>query len=416
MISLCQKTLPTLKNSAMDHTSMDRFLTVVDTAQIKEYLELQKQEIIDFIKSLVKIETPSYNPAAQRELFAIVEEKLSGRGMHTYIIPGKKSGGILYARPSIRQKKRPVQLLMGHSDTVWPKGTLRKMPLSHSNGKIHGPGVFDMKAGISQIVFAIKTIKSLGLETSLETVILINSDEEIGSRESTPIIRRISQLSERIFVLEPPLGLEGKLKTARKGLGRFTITVKGIAAHAGLDPGMGASAIVELSYQIQKLFALNDIAKGITVNVGMIEGGRAANVVAPESKAVIDVRVLTEKDAEEITQKIYSLSPVTPGTKIEIDGGMGRPPMEKTDRNQKLWALAHAAGRKINIELEEETAGGGSDGNTSSLYAATLDGLGTVGDGAHAVHEFIYLDKFIERTLLLILLLTAKSLNNIGNA
>ena len=202
-------------------------------------------------------------------------------------------------------------------------------------------------------------------------------------------------------MLEPPLGLEGRLKTARKGLGRFTITVKGLPAHAGLDPGKGASAILELSRQVQKLFDLNDPERGISVNVGMIEGGIQANVVAPVAKAIADVRVLSREDAQWITNAIYALESVDPKTKVEVEGGMGRPPMEKTDRNQHLWLAAQQLGRQIGLDLEEGTAGGGSDGNTTSLYTATLDGLGTVGDGAHAEHEFVILDTLSERTALL---------------
>ena len=188
------------------------------------------------------------------------------------------------------------------------------------------------------------------------------------------------------------------LKTARKGIGRYTLTIKGrTRTRRALDPGKGASAIVELSYQIQQLFALNDHDRGITVNVGMIEGGISPNVVAPESKAVIDVRVLTHADAEEIEARISALKPQNPATEITVEGSIGRPPMERTPRNQQLWAAARDAGGKLGLDLLESTAGGGSDGNTTSLYCATLDGLGTVGDGAHAPHE-IYLHGQTDRT------------------
>ncbi len=241
-------------------------------------------------------------------------------------------------------------------------------------------------------------------------VILINSDEEIGSFESTNAIKRIARIAKRAFILEPPLGFEGKLKTGRKGIGKFTIKVKGKPAHAGLNPEMGVSAIVELSYHIQQLFSLNDFEKGITVNVGMIQGGSSANVIAEESQAVVDVRVHNMDDALFIENKILNLKPKHTGTSLQIEGGFGRPPMERTARNQRLWTLAKHIGQSMHLELEEVTAGGGSDGNTTSLYTATLDGLGTVGDGAHARHEFIFKEKFIERTTLLAMLLSAKDI------
>jgi glutamate carboxypeptidase len=252
----------------------------------------------------------------------------------------------------------------------------------------------------------------MSLHSHLSPVILINSDEEIGSTESRHIIKRLAKIAERAFVMEPPLGLEGKLKTARKGLGRFTITVKGKAAHAGLDPGKGINAIVELSHQVQKLFAMNDFDKGITVNVGTIQGGISPNVVAPESKAVVDVRVLNKEDGEFISEQIYGLQPTIPDVEIKVEGGIGRPPMERTARNQKLWRLAKTKALLLGLDLEDATAGGGSDGNTTSTYTATLDGLGTTGDGAHAIHEFIFLDQLPERTALLTLLLLSPSLDN----
>jgi glutamate carboxypeptidase len=238
-------------------------------------------------------------------------------------------------------------------------------------------------------------------------VVFVNSDEEIGSHESTLHIRRLARIADRAFVLEPSLGLDGKLKIARKGVGRFTVIVKGKAAHAGLDPEGGVSAILELSHVIQKLFALNDPRKGITVNVGMIDGGLRPNVIAPESRAMVDVRVPTHEDARRIERSIRNLQPVSPQVTLEIDGAIGRLPMEATPRNQALWETAKVLGRTINLDLNAAIAGGASDGNTASQYTATLDGLGAVGDGAHARHEFIYFERMAERAALLVLLLMA---------
>ncbi len=211
-------------------------------------------------------------------------------------------------------------------------------------------------------------------------------------------------------ISKPPLGFEGKLKTARKGIGKFTINVRGKPAHAGLNPDEGISAIVELSHHIQDLFKLNDFKKGITVNVGMIQGGSSANVIAEESMAVVDVRVYNMDDAEFIQNKILNMSSKHSGASLHIEGGFGRPPMEKTIRNQKLWLMASNIAESMNLKLDQATAGGGSDGNTTSLFTATLDGLGTVGDGAHARHEFIFKDKLIERTALLAMLLSSKAI------
>ena len=382
--------------------------------KILTYLKEQQANMLAFLESLVQSESPSRVADAQTQVLHLLAHKLNALAYHTIKIPGCHTGGYLFGRPLERLKGQPIQLMIGHCDTVWSLGTLETMPINLENGQMKGPGVYDMKAGLTQILFALQTIQALGIEVEVTPVVLINSDEEIGSRESTTAIRRLAKIAERAFILEPPLGLDGKLKTARKGLGRFTLTVKGRAAHAGLDPGKGISAIMELSHQIQQLFALNDAEKGITVNVGMIEGGVSPNVVAPKSRAVIDVRVLTHKDADFITRKIHALRPVHPDVTLEIEGFIGRPPMEKTQRNRNLWQAAQIEGERIGLSLKEATAGGGSDGNTTSLYTATLDGLGTTGDGAHAAHEFIFTEQLAERTALLTLLLLAPAKKNVN--
>ncbi len=372
---------------------------------ILDHLQNNKNGMIDFLEKMVSMESPSKDMPSQTVVLDFLGDALRDLDFYVLPIPGKHTGGYLYARPNNRDKTKPLQLLLGHCDTVWDKETLKTMPITQSEGKMTGPGIYDMKAGLTQMVFALKTIKESSLSMPLSPVILINTDEEIGSKESTAAIKRLAKIAVRTFVMEPPLGLEGKLKTARKGLGRFTITVKGKAAHAGLDPGKGVNAIVELSHQVQALYAMNDFDKGITVNVGTIQGGISPNVVAPESKAVVDVRVLDNEDGKRITEKIYALQPTIPNVEVHVEGGMGRPPMQRTPRNQKLWKLAKSKALLLGLELQEATAGGGSDGNTTSMYTATLDGLGTTGDGAHAVHEFIYLDQLLQRTALLALLI-----------
>ncbi len=377
--------------------------------EIKVYLDTQQEEMVKFLKDLVSLETPSKDKHTQKRIFEVLSRKLMTLGYSTVYVPGKDTGGYLFARPQNRDKQLPLQLMVGHCDTVWPLDTIKKMPLLEEDDKIKGPGVYDMKSGLTQMIFALKIIHDLGLSYEMAPIILINSDEEIGSRESTSIIKRLAKISKRAFVLEPPLGLDGKLKTARKGLGRFTIRAKGKAAHAGLDPSKGINAIVELSHQVQKLYSMNDFDRGITVNVGMIEGGVSPNMVAPESTAVIDVRVYKESDGTYITKKIKALKPYLKDIELQIEGGIGRPPMEKTHRNQQLWELAKRQGNALGIQLEDATAGGGSDGNTTSQFTATLDGLGTPGDGAHAPHEYIIKNQLLERTALLTLLLITDS-------
>ena len=373
--------------------------------EIITYLKDNHKPMLALLKELVAIESPSNNKKALKNVIRFLRKELEQLGFYTLHVSGKNTGGYLYARPLIRKKNTPLQLLIGHCDTVWELQSIKDMPVVQSNGKLSGPGVFDMKAGIIQILFSLRAIKALQLDLAVTPIILINTDEEIGSHESTPIIKRLSKLVHRAFVLEPPLGLEGRLKTARKGVGRFTITVKGKAAHAGLDPEKGVNAIVELSHQVQRLYAMNDFDKGITVNVGLIEGGYASNVIAAESKATIDVRVYNIEDGAYITDRIHQLKPILDNVELRIEGRIGRPPMTQTSRNKHLWENAEANGKLIGLNLEQATAGGGSDGNTTSLYTATLDGLGTPGDGAHATHEFIFSDKLIERTALLTLLM-----------
>ncbi|MCE2613011.1 M20 family metallopeptidase [Flavobacteriaceae bacterium D16] len=380
-------------------------------AEIQNFLKAHEDEMRQFLQDLVTMETPSHKIEAQHIILEVLRERFEALGFYAVHFPGKKTGGYLYARPTDRDKSLPIQLLIGHCDTVWPAGTLEEMPLSYEKGKIKGPGVYDMKAGLTQIFYALAAIRSMPLPVSVEPVVVINSDEEIGSWESTGIIKRLSRIANRAFILEPPLGLDGKLKTARKGIGRFTITVKGKAAHAGLDPTKGINAIVELSHQVQELFAMNDHERGITVNVGTIEGGISPNTVAPMSKAVVDVRVLSEKDGDFITEKIRNLKPQLDDVQLNVEGGIGRPPMEKTPRNQELWRIARFQGKQLGLNLEQATAGGGSDANTTSLYTASLDGLGTPGDGAHALHEFIFEKKLLERTALLTLLLLTEPTN-----
>jgi glutamate carboxypeptidase len=361
-------------------------------------------QMVDDLLALASLDSPSADPAAQGPVLDRLADALDARGLRVRRLPAGASGGLLLAAPPVPQPT-PFQLLVGHADTVWPVGTALARPPSLVDGHVTGPGTYDMKAGLVQALTAVDLLADCALQPTVRPVLLVNTDEEIGSRGSTAAIRSLAAGADRVLVLEPSLGSTGALKTARKGLGRYTVTVHGRAAHAGLDPTAGASAILELSAVIQALFALNDAARGTTVNVGMVSGGIQPNVVAPHSSAVVDVRVLTAADAAAVDAAIRGLRPTTPGTSITVEGGMGRPPMEHTEPNQHLFAAAREVAGLMGIDLTEATAGGGSDGNTTSQLAPTLDGLGAVGDGAHAEHEYVAVQPWVQRTALLAALL-----------
>lgn len=378
--------------------------------RVLEYVNSQQHVLTNLIKNLVEAESPSAQPETHDGVRRILRLALANAGYESRETHGSEVPRHVFARPTERKRGQPSQLVVGHFDTVWPVGTLEERPFRIDGNVVHGPGSFDMKGGLAQMVLAFMAIRDLQLETPVLPIVFVNADEEIGSRTSTRYIRLLAQHANRALVLEPALGNRGDIKTARKGIGRFTITVFGKAAHAGLDPEAGASAILELSHVIQTLFSLNDVERGITVNVGTVDGGIQPNVIAPHSTAVVDVRVPTISAGNEIEYIIHSMQPTTPNVRLHVEGGIGRPSMEPTPRNQKLWERARHAGEELGIELHQTRAGGGSDGNTTSLYTATIDGLGPVGDGAHAIHEHLLIDKTLERTALLTLLLTTPAL------
>lgn len=357
------------------------------------------------LRDLVVAESPSSEPAVHGRARHVFMSALSELGYHVAETGPADGPRHVYARPENRSKNAATQLIIGHYDTVWPVGTVNDRPFEIDGNMIRGPGVFDMKGGLVQLILAIKTLRDLDLEPGVLPLVFINADEEIGSRTSTRYIRRLARLANRALVLEPALGDQGSLKTERKGIGRFTFTVYGKAAHAGLDPETGASAILELSHVIQKLFAMNDADKGITVNVGTVDGGVQPNVIAPHSTAVVDVRVPTIADGDRIEKLIHGIIPETPGVRLRIEGAIGRPSMESTPRNEVLWNQVLSISKQLGLELSRAKVGGGSDGNTTSQYTATLDGLGPIGHGAHANHEFLYVDKTLERAALLTMLL-----------
>jgi glutamate carboxypeptidase len=377
-------------------------------------LSERNDEIVDFLTQCTSLESPSRLPETQAPVLEMFSGKLADLGYRCRRFAGRETGGQLLAVPQDYQRRSAKQLLLGHCDTVWPCGTLEKMPVEIRDGRLHGPGVYDMKCGLVQAVFALQAIRDLQLSPQVAPVFFINTDEEIGSPESAAGIVRLARIVDRAFVMEPSLGAEGQLKTARKGVGRFVITILGRAAHAGLDPEKGVSAILELSHVVQTLFALNDPAGGTTVNVGIIDGGMRPNVVAPESRAEVDVRVRTQHDADRLEAAIHALQPTVPGTELKVTGRIGRPPLEPTARNQLLWQRAVDAAEQLGIDIQQGAAGGGSDGNWTSLHTATLDGLGAVGDGAHALNEHVVVDRIPERSALLACLLLCPTIGGLG--
>ncbi len=363
--------------------------------------------MVQLLADLAALESPTDDPGAVGALLDRVSVELRASGLLVRRIPGRASAGAIVARPIDRVRGLPIQLLVGHCDTVWPVGTIGHMPVEVVGDEVRGPGVFDMKGGIVQMIFALRALRALRAPLPATPVVVLTSDEETGSAESKRHIVRLARRAARAFVLEPAYGLAGALKTSRKGVGEFEVVVRGRAAHAGLSPGEGASAVLELSHQIQRLFALNDPARGVTVNVGTIDGGLRPNVVAPEVRARLDVRVPTQEDAARVEASIRGLMPVDPRTSIEVSGSFGHPPLEPVPRNQALWRTAEAIGRRLGLPLEQASVGGASDGNTISQYTATLDGLGAVGDGAHAAHEHVRASALSQRAALVALLLAA---------
>ena len=367
---------------------------------ILEYLAGQRDAMVEMLVSLVEKESPTDVVASQAAVQSQLSDALCELGFGVRHVPGRETGGHLFAVPEHRERGKPAQLLIGHSDTVWPLGTLETMPVVVENGHVRGPGTFDMKAGIVQGIFALRALRELGHQPPATPVWFINSDEETGSPESKRYVRLIAKHVARAFVLEPALGLVGPLKTARKGVGRFVVRVHGKAAHSGLDPTGGASAIHELMHVVQRLHAITDLERGVTVNVGVVRGGSRVNVIAAEAEAEVDVRILSASDGEAIAETIHAMRALTPGTSLEIEGGIQIPPLERTARNRLLWQAATEAGGRLGMDLTEDISGGGSDGNTTSLYTATLDGLGSRGDGAHANHEHVEIESLVDRAAL----------------
>jgi glutamate carboxypeptidase len=301
------------------HPDPDTVLRILEETRARE------NSWASLVEELALLESPSTEPETQGPVQNVLSRALREVGYRVRHLPGSRSGGLLLARPA-SAADGPFQLLLGHCDTVWPVGTLAGMPVVRENGRIRGPGVFDMKGGLAHVILALQVLRDLALEPVVPPLVLVNSDEEVGSRESTDAIVRMARRSSRAFVMEPALDPEGKIKTARKGTGRFSVRVIGRSAHAGLDPERGASAIQELALVIQELHGLTDLERGVVVNVGEIRGGVRPNVVAAEATAEVDVRVNSLEDGAWVTQRIQGIGARVPGCQVEIRGGIDRAP------------------------------------------------------------------------------------------
>jgi glutamate carboxypeptidase len=361
---------------------------------------LKQEEMVALIRELVECESPSDNPAALARCGDLLAETLSPLGKVR-----RSKGGHLrceFTLPGPRRKTPGQILALGHLDTVWPLGTLAGMPFRQEQGRLWGPGVLDMKAGLAFLIHAVLLLVELDQPVLRKLVLQVNADEEVGSDSSRQLTEQAAQQSVAVLVLEPGTGLEGKLKTARKGVGDYTVTVRGRAAHSGVDFSSGASAILELGRQIAQIALFTDMERGITVNPGVVSGGTRINVIAAEARAEVDIRVARLRDAERLEKKFRALKPFDKRCSITVEGGLNRPPMERSAGIRRLFQTARTLAAGMGITLEESMTGGGSDGNfTAALGVPTLDGLGAVGEGAHALNESILVDRIADRTALL---------------
>jgi glutamate carboxypeptidase len=361
--------------------------------------------LLDLLKKLVEIESPSDDAAAVNRANHFVAEVAVNLGAQIRLHRQKDYGDVLELRFGPRRSKQKPLLLLGHLDTVWPLGTLKSMPWREAGGRLWGPGVLDMKAGLMMALTALKSLRELDALKRPVTM-LLNSDEEVGSTISRPITERLAMESAAVFVLEPAQGLA--YKTARKGVGEYRLHVAGVASHSGVDFERGRSAIREMARLVETVSGFTDPARKRTVNCGVIGGGTRSNVVAAEAFAEVDVRIAKASDAARVDRLFRGLKVTDKGCRLTITGGINRPPMERTAGTVALFKQAKTLAADLGFVLDEASTGGGSDGNfTSALGVPTLDGMGAVGDGAHAAHESVLKKHLIPRTTLLAAMIAA---------
>jgi glutamate carboxypeptidase len=378
-------------------------MTAKTRAEQLQHFQKQQSRIVETIQQLVEIESPSDVKQAVDRLGTVLASRFGELGGRVRLHKVEKFGNHLQVDFSSRGSKQKPVLLLGHMDTVYAIGTISRMKCRVEKGRVWGPGTLDMKGGIALALHAFEAMLEWGDgKLPRPVTVLLVSDEEVGSKSSRAITEKLARESSAVLVLEPAYGLHGAVKTARKGVGEYAITVHGKAAHSGLDFEEGQSAVIELAHQIHQIAKLVDVKRGITLNVGKISGGTRVNIVPPEAKAWLDVRVKSATQAEEIDRKLRGLKPVNKHCRLEISGDVGRPPMEKTAGVAALYAKAKKIAGELGWELQEASVGGGSDGNfTAALGIPTLDGLGTVGEGAHAEHESLVISELPRRAALL---------------
>ncbi len=367
--------------------------------------ELRRREgaMLRLLERFVVCESPSHDKIAVDAMGQIVAEEWRQRGAKVQIVRQAKRGNHVRAEISPGSGRPAGQVLvLGHLDTVYPLGTLEKMPFRAAGGRAWGPGTFDMKGGLVMALCAIDALQAAAIRPSKRLVFLWTSDEEIGSGTSRKLIESEARRSKAVLVLEPSLGVEGRLKTSRKGVGSAELLVTGRAAHAGINPEDGVNAVHELALQIERLMAMNDPRRGITVQATVVSGGTVSNVVPDQARAQVDIRFAHLSDAAGLDKKLHSLRPILKGAKLEVHGGVNRPPLERTAGVSALFRHAQSLMRECGLALGEAATGGGSDGNfTGALGVPTLDGLGAVGDGAHTPREHVIIRKLPQRAALL---------------
>jgi glutamate carboxypeptidase len=370
----------------------------MDSKAIFRHTEKKAGWIRDTLHELVQQESPSEDRQGVNAATTLVERWTQEQGARIKRHKQREFGDLLelHFGPS-RLKQKPI-LLLGHLDTVWPLGTLKKMPWREANGRYWGPGVLDMKAGVVMALTALGTLHEM---TSARPVtLLLNSDEEVGSPISRTITERLALESAAVLVLEPAQGLA--YKTARKGVGFYKVEVTGVGAHSGVDFEGGHSAVLELAKLVQTISGFTNLARKLTVNCGVIAGGTRSNVVASQADAEVDVRIAKASDAAYVEKLFRTLKVSDPHCKLTITGGINRPPMERKAGTIALFKKARSLAAELGFTLEEAATGGGSDGNfTAALGVPTLDGMGAVGDGAHAAHESVVIEHLVPRTALL---------------
>ena len=365
------------------------------------YFEERLPAMVETIRAFAEIESPSDNKVAADRMGAFLAGIFEELGGKARLHRTEDYGDNLQVDFAGNDGRKPV-LLLGHFDTVYPLGTLATMPCRTDGDRLHGPGVLDMKSGIALTFYAVQALQKWHGGLTRPVTIWLVSDEEVGSSSSRKITEELARASAAVLVLEPAAGTRGAVKTARKGVGEYTLTVKGVAAHAGLDPRKGHSAIAELARQITAIAKFNDLRSGVTVNPGVIRGGTRTNVIAAEAMVEIDARIKKAKQASGLERKMRALRPYDKRCELIIEGGINRLPMERTAGVAALYGMAKTIAGQVGWKLEEAAVGGGSDGNfTAGIGIPTLDGMGGVGEGAHAVHEHIVISELPRRALLL---------------